>query len=377
MRFQFGKSVCSTLIVIGLTAFLPGRSGAQQPVDSVNADGKWHPALPMQRPEDYVGAKTCAVCHRAIFEKQITSEMARSGCRPAELPGLLEQSAVSYDHGGYTYSIHIESGKALYTVSDGHGKIVEPLFIAIGAKGQLFYFQHQGKFYRAAVSYSPSEKKLAMDGGFKIVASDSLESALGQPVTDESMRSCLRCHSPGTAAGDHFDMSRFAPGDSCEACHGPGAKHLAAAGSGKSHDGLIFNPAHLRPAEELDFCGECHHSIQEVKDGKFQGTRTAIPQAYRLAGSRCWNASDQRSRCTFCHDPHAPMLKDTAAYDYKCVACHVLNATVPARADQQGKRCPVAQRDCAHCHMPRQATADGVFTDHRIRVVRLGEVYPE
>jgi predicted CXXCH cytochrome family protein len=71
------------------------------------------------------------------------------------------------------------------------------------------------------------------------------------------------------------------------------------------------------------------------------------------------------------------MIKDTAVYDEKCVACHALSTATPARADQPGKMCPVAQRDCAHCHMPRQATADGVFTDHRIRVVRVGEPYPE
>jgi hypothetical protein len=377
MQFQFGKSGCLVLLVVGLTVFSAGRSCAQNTGDNGNPVDKWHPALPMQPPDAYVGPKTCAACHRAIFDKQATTEMARSGCRPAELPALLDRSAASYEHGGYTYSIRLDSGKALYTVSDGHDSIAEPLFIAIGANGQVFYFQHQGKFYRAAINYSSSEKKLVLDGEFNKVVPVSLESAFGTPITDESMRSCLRCHSPGTAAANQFDINRFDPGVSCEACHGPGAVHAAAMRNGNAHKDLIFNPAHLGPAEELDFCGDCHHSIQEVKEGKFRGTRTAIPQAYRLAGSRCWNATDQRSRCTFCHDPHAPMMKDTAAYDEKCLACHAGGASTPPRTDQTGKSCPVGKRDCAHCHMPRQATADGVFTDHRIRVVRQGEVYPE
>ena len=79
--------------------------------------------------------------------------------------------------------------------------------------------------------------------------------------------------------------------------------------AGKHGESLIFNPAHLRPEEELDFCGDCHHTIQQVKQGVFRGVRTVIPQAYRLAGSRCWNAADPRSRCTFCHDPHVPLMR--------------------------------------------------------------------
>jgi len=142
---------------------------------------------------------------------------------------------------------------------------------------------------------------------------------------------------------------------------------------------LIFNPAHLRPEEELDFCGDCHHTAQEVTSGGLRGIRTVMSQAYRLAGSRCWNASDPRSRCTFCHDPHAPLAEETAAYDEKCLTCHASSGAAAVRADQPGKSCPVAARDCARCHMPRVSVPDSpiVYTDHRIRIARAGAPYPE
>jgi hypothetical protein len=367
------NSVCLVLLAAAIA------SVAQNAETPASAGDKSRPDRGSARLADYTGPEACGTCHRAIFELQKTSEMARSGWRPAENRILLDHPAMSYERGKFSYSIKREDGKAILTVSDGQDRISEPLFIAIGANSQIYYFKHHGEFYRAPVSYSPAQSNLVLDGEFESEVPGSLEAALGHPLSDTDMRSCLHCHSNATAVGDGFDITNLAPGDTCEACHGPGAKHVTAMRQGKLHDGSIFNPAHLQPREELDFCGECHHSIQEVKQGVFRGTKNVIPQAYRLAASRCWNAADPRSRCTFCHDPHAPMAKGTAAYDDKCLACHVTSATAPVRADQPGKWCPVGQRDCAHCHMPRQALTNPTqsFTDHRIRVVVVGAPYPE
>ena len=344
-----------------------------------NEDMKWQAARASAPPEEYAGSKACAHCHRATFEKQKTSEMAQSGARPAESPVLIAHPAMSFVRGKYTYSILREGGQVNFTVSDGHDKITEPLFITLAVNGPLYYYQHNGQYYRAAVTYSSSEGKLAMNSDFKNPAPASLEAAMGQPVSAEALRACFRCHSPGTVAGERFDLDHRVPGIDCEGCHGPGAKHVAAKLAGKQGESLIFNPAHLRPVEELDYCGDCHHSIAEVKKGVFKGVRTVIPQAYRLAQSRCWNAADPRSRCTFCHDPHQSMLRDTAAKDAKCLACHAASAAAPLRADHPGKACPVGQKDCAYCHMPK-VTVPGnstAFTDHRIRIAVAGAPYPE
>ena len=376
MRINVGNGRRLFLLTIALVAAAVGRGWAGDVRGNEN-DSKWHPTRAVLRLEDYAGSEACATCHRAIFTKQKTSEMAQTGSRPAESRIILDHPAMSYQLGRYAYSLRRDGGQVIYTVTDGRDKIAEPLFVTIGANGQLYYFQHHGEFYRAAVSYSASQGNLTLDSEFKGPAPASLEAALGRPLTPDAMRDCLRCHSPGTVVGDHFDLEHLIPGDSCEACHGPGAKHVAAMRAGNHGESLIFNPAHLRPEEELDFCGDCHHTAQQVKTGVFRGARTVIPQAYRLAGSRCWNADDHRSRCTFCHDTHAPMMKGTAAYDAKCLACHASSASAPLRPDHPGKACPVGQRDCAHCHMPKQAVSATLFTDHRIRIVTPGAPYPE
>ena len=67
--------------------------------------------------------------------------------------------------------------------------------------------------------------------------------------------------------------------------------------------------------------------------------------------------------CTSCHDPHARLSRDTAAYEAVCLDCH--RSGGPA-----GTLCPVSSvKDCVACHMPRrEVISGGLFTDHWIRV---------
>jgi hypothetical protein len=379
MRINVENARCLVLLTTALAAAAVGRGWAQ--TSGGDADQKWQPTRAAVRLEDYAGSAGCAHCHRAIFEKHKTTDMAQAAARPAESRVLLEHPTLSFERGPYTYSLHREGGQVNFTVSDGRDKITEPVFLVVGAGAvfQMYLIEHQGVYYRTPVNYYSAQGKLGLGEDPAATLPASLEAALGQRLTVDGVRGCFRCHSPANVVGDRFDTDRLVPGDACEVCHGPGAKHVAAMRAGKPRESVIFNPAHLRPEEELDFCGDCHHSIQEVKSGSLRGVRTVISQAYRLTGSRCWNAADQRSRCAFCHDSHAPLVQETAAYDAKCLACHASSAAAAARADQPGKPCPVVQRDCAHCHMPKVSVPDSpiVFTDHRIRIAQSGAPYPE
>jgi hypothetical protein len=75
-----------------------------------------------------------------------------------------------------------------------------------------------------------------------------------------------------------------------------------------------------------------------------------------------------------------------AFYDPKCLACHRSQASLKSEAlakkeAQEGrnnKPCPVAERQCTSCHMPK-VEVPGThfkFADHRIRIVRSGEPFP-
>jgi hypothetical protein len=48
-------------------------------------------------------------------------------------------------------------------------------------------------------------------------------------------------------------------------------------------------------------------------------------------------------------------------------------------ADHPGAACPTATKNCASCHMQKVYVPEmhDKFTDHRIRIVRAGESFPD
>ncbi len=379
MQLNLGNVRRLVLLTTVLAAAAVGRGWARTP--GGDEDQKWQPTHAVVRLEEYAGSAACAACHPAVCEKYKATGMSQAAARPAESRLFLDHPALSFERGPYTYSLRHEDGRVSFTVSAGREKITEPVFLVLGAGAvfRSFLIEHHGAYYRAPFNYYSAQGKLGPLEGPASPPPASLEAALGTRLNADGVRDCLHCHSPATVVGDGFDTARVVPGADCEVCHGPGAKHVAAMRAGKLRESLIFNPAHLPPEEEVNFCGACHYSIQEVKKRNLRGVNTVRSQPFRLMGSRCWNSADRRSRCGFCHDAHAPLLQETAAFDAKCLACHVSSTGAPAREDQPGKPCPVGRRDCAGCHMPPVSVPDSsiVYTDHRIRIAPAGAPYPE
>jgi hypothetical protein len=155
------------------------------------------------------------------------------------------------------------------------------------------------------------------------------------------------------------------PGVRCERCHEGAQAH--------GTDARASAPAKLSRMnnEELsDFCGACHRTWQDVQANGPHDINNVRLQPYRLATSKCYNASttDKRISCVACHNPHENVMKSAAYYDAKCRECHSASTA---------KACKIGQKDCVSCHMPKADFPGGhfQFTDHRIRIVH-GSGYP-
>jgi hypothetical protein len=193
-------------------------------------------------------------------------------------------------------------GQASLTVEDGQRKITEPIFAIVGS-GEIFQsyrIRHDGAPYRAAVDYLGLHGELGLDEEADPPA--SLEAALGRRHSEKYVRSCFECHSPASVNGDQIDLVHRPVGNTCEVCHGPGAKHAAAARAGKVKEAAIFNPAHLNAQEESDFCGQCHTTANAMKARKPQGPSSAVVSSHPFVSdsSRHARASSFPSVGCFC-----------------------------------------------------------------------------
>ncbi|MEN8160455.1 MAG: multiheme c-type cytochrome, partial [Myxococcota bacterium] len=224
---------------------------------------------------------------------------------------------------------------------------------------------------------------------------------------------CAECHSTALRKGfdateDAYDTS-FAELDvACEACHGPGSRHVAKAeGPGDDRaSGLVvaFEPwrpdrwrfedeqpiaRRTRPLAshvELDTCAPCHARRSTLREGRLPGEplldshRPALlqPGLYEADGQMrdevyVWGSFLQSRMhaagvtCSDCHDAHSLALR--AEGNALCGQCHQ-----PAAYDREAHHHHAprsAGADCVACHMPaRTYMVIDERRDHSFRVPR-------
>jgi hypothetical protein len=296
----------------------------------------------------------CARCHRearAFGE----SAMARALVPAAESAILRSNPRLNAKLGEYSYEI----AGSTFVVTDGKERMRAQLEWAFGdgKVGQTYMYRANGAWYESRVSYFPIIG-LDITIGQQEITPHSLAEAAGRLVTPAEMTKCLDCHATGVR------KQQTTPGVLCERCHGTADAHL--------RSGAAMKKLSVLTTEELsDFCGECHRTWSQVAANGPRGIQNIRFQPYRLAGSKCYDAADSRIKCTACHDPHRPLETAIEAYDVKCTACHSASDRAPA--------CRTGARGCAGCHMPKLDLpgAHHKFTDHRIRVAKAGEAYPD
>lgn len=314
--------------------------------------------------------------------------MANAALRAAKSGILHEHRNLNFSVGRYHYNVTTDASKSFYTLSDGAQTLGYPLLwgFGVGRIGQSFLFKKEdGNFYEARATYFEPLKNLDFTPGRSLLAAKSAEEAMYRKVPAAEALKCFSCHTTASVFNGQVDEKNLTPGVSCEACHSSGAKHVSAmqaaklSGLADAGPTLIFNSAKLSPVDSVDFCGACHATFWDVKLGGITGVSSVRSQPYRLESSKCWGQGDARLTCIACHDPHLQLETDDATYDHACLSCHVNAIGAKKTADHPGAACPTARKNCASCHMPKvyvpEMHAD--FTDHRIRIARAGEAYPE
>jgi hypothetical protein len=348
--------------------------------DRVRKPGWWPTKGSFPR-SAYLGDGECARCHADIVSAQKSSAMAQTVTRAPDSEHLAKHP-LSYKLGPYAYQAARNSQTATYSVTDGTASFSAPLQWAFGIRmGQSFLFEKNGGIFMAPLTYYPEAGVWDFTVDQPHSVPESFDKAIGRHLTDSEVQGCFNCHNTASTTNDRFDPEHSTPGITCEACHGPGADHIAAVKAGLADQGttMILNPRHLNPVEAVDFCGACHRTWWDVTLTGATGLKSLRFPPYRIENSRCWGKGDARLTCVACHDPHRLLQRDAAYYDQRCLSCHLNSADAKSTADHPGSACPVARKDCVTCHMPKARVEDipVEFTDHQIRVVRPNASIPK
>jgi hypothetical protein len=379
-------AVVGGIVVPYVWSQLPPRSHPATLADQIATEDRvrkpgWWPTKGDAPRSAYVGNAACAGCHSEILALQQTSAMGRTSSRAAD-SGLLAKHPLNYKLGPYTYRASPQAGQASYSVSERAATFSVPLHWAFGIRmGQSYLFERKGGIFMAPLTYYPEVGTWDFTVDQPHSVPESLEQAVGRHLTDNEVRGCFNCHNTAATTSGQFQPEQSAAGVTCEACHGPGADHVAAmkAGLGEQGATMILNPKYLNPVESVDFCGACHRTWWDVTLSGSTGIKSLRFPPYRLENSRCWSKGDARLTCVACHDPHGPLKREAAAYDSNCLSCHVNAPGAKPNADHPGRACPKARKDCVDCHMPKAQVVEipVKFTDHQIRVVQPNETVPE
>lgn len=337
----------------------------------------WWPTKSTPGRDEFLGPAACAECHSSQAAVQETTPMAKAGALAANSKTLQTHSTMTFQLGAYHYDLTRSGGSSVFSVSDGTQTVSTPIGWAFGEgeTGETYVFERGGVFYEGRLSYFPGIQALDITPGQPRSTPSDLEGAIGRPMEADETHLCFGCHNTASSAGGQFAPGHLIPGVTCEACHGPGAKHVAAMKAGRIGEGLthVLNPARLHPVESVDFCGACHRAWADVMESGMDGIATVRFQPYHLELSRCWGKGDARITCLACHDPHQPLAHDLGSYDSRCLRCHLATKGAKASSDHPGAACPESTKDCASCHMPKFEVpgTHAKFTDHQIRIVRL------
>lgn len=373
------RIMCGVLLVWAALLGL-GLSGSS--VSSGGQEGqrilrKW---IPTRIPggTDFAGTQACQECHQSKAKVYETNPMSFALERVPDAVILKANQKLTYQQGKYRYEIVRQGDQSIYTVTDGVTTVSEPILYSFGQgqAGQTYVIKHRGEYYESRVSYYRDVQALDLTIGYLETRPQTVLEAFGRKLSHDEVAQCFSCHATNAVSNSQIHLEKLQPGITCEGCHGPGGDHIAAGKEGLPNKDKIFNPGKLSGDElSQEFCGACHRSIEKVITRNTQdGIFNVRFQPYRIFNSKCYS-DDKRISCLACHSPHEPLKRDVDHYDAKCMACH---QSGQPKAEGTGPVCRVGKKDCASCHMPKMDLpgAHFKFTDHRIRIVRPGEPYP-
>src|SRR5258708_24990309 len=190
----------------------------------------WWPTNGAPARSEYAGPDSCYRCHAGIAATQRKTPMFHAASRPSESELLQQYADLYFLESGYSYSLSNRPSESKLLIKNETQTISAPLDWAFGSGevAQTYVLKRNGRYLESRVTYYTNLLALGVTTGHSAGAPTNLEESLGDPVEAEVVRRCFGCHSTASTTSGKFDPDHATLGVTCEACHGPGAKHVAA-----------------------------------------------------------------------------------------------------------------------------------------------------
>lgn len=320
-----------------------------------------------------VGHQKCAECHADIAESHSNSPHANTFAttKESDIAQRLCGQQITLDEIYGTYHYQCDEEGVTVSIPEKFGPELFPLDYALGsgkhattlitlmqdANKETVNIEHRLTWYSAAESWDITP---GQENDQPITPGDFFGHSFRQPNVDR----CVGCHTT-TVDVVGRELENLYANVQCEACHGPGSLHVAAAERGEDNLHLSLNSRWSAEAQ-IKMCGDCHRNPDSIDPDRLQRYPNSLVrfQPVGLLQSACFLQSNGALTCTTCHDPHQSLESRSKERQLQtCLSCH-------QQADQV--HCPVSPTgNCIDCHMPAIDLVKGLkFHDHWIRVRR-------
>ena len=384
-------------------------------------------AVSADEPPAFVGAQACAGCHAAEFDAWKGSHHALA-MQPATAATVLgDFTGAKLEHFGVTTTFFRDGDKFIVrTDGSDDGPQDYPIAYTFGVYPlqQYLVALSGGRYQALGIAWDSRPKQQGGQRWFHLYPGQQLKP--GDPLhwtgRDQTWNyQCAQCHSTNLQKNYDLAANTYATtwtdvDVACEACHGPGSRHVAWA---KAHAESARYPSGaddirkgltnwLKPADnghweinpdtgiarrteklastELDTCAACHSRRRVIAKSALPGASYLDFYLPAFLGPVLYHADGQidgevyeygsflQSRmhaegvtCSNCHDPHSAKLR--AEGNALCAQCHM-----PAKFDvtehhhhQPGS----TGAQCVNCHMPtKNYMVVDARRDHSMRVPR-------
>ena len=366
----------------------------------------------------FTGSEACKDCHAEAYENWLGShhDLAMQLPGPDTVLGDFDDAEFTYN--GVTTRFFQRDGQYMVRTDGEDGKLADfPVRYVFGVYPLQQYLLPLSRGRLQALSIAWDARPTAAGGQrwYHLYPDESVDYRdplhWTGPYQNWNTR-CAECHSTDVqkhydAANRSFSTSFEAIDVGCEACHGPGEKHLELIAAGKLEDAdhggfptalaqrgdwvfaddsaIASRRTPLASRAQVDSCGRCHARRGTLGDYHYGADlldthRVSLPQTplyypdgqildeVYVYGSFLQSKMHQAGVvCSNCHEPHSMKLR--ADGNGVCAQCHK-----PEQYDTADHhRHPVSSGGalCAECHMPETTyMVVDPRRDHSMRIPR-------